>query len=81
MTDREILEKLIGMLPKEKEGAISPFVKEIQKRADGRSMTDTLVVTVQETEQADTLGEFTFSFYDDGLELIALRYKQIPAKG
>lgn len=81
MTDREILEKLFELLPKEKEGAISPFVKEIKKRKDERSMTDTLIVTVQEAEQSDTLGEYYFRFYDDGLELIALRYKQIPAKG
>lgn len=81
MTDREILEKLFEMLPKEKEGVISPFVKEIKKRKDERSMTDTLIVTVQEAEQSDTLGEYYFRFYDDGLELIALRYKQIPAKG
>ena len=81
MTDREIMEKLLEMLPKEKEGAISPFVKEIKKRKDERSMTDTLIVTVQEAEQSDTLGEYYFRFYDDGLELIALRYKQIPAKG
>ena len=80
MTDREILEKLLEMLPKEKEGAIAPYVKEIKKRADS-SQTDTLIVTVQETEQSDTLGEYYFRFYDDGLELIALRYKQIPAKG
>lgn len=80
MTDREILEKLFELLPKEKEGAISPFVKEIKKRKDS-SFTDTLIVKVQETEQSDTLGEYYFRFYDDGLELIALRYKQIPAKG
>ena len=81
MTDREILEKLFELLPKEKEGAIAPYVKEIKKRKDERSMTDTLIVTVQEAEQSDTLGEYYFRFYDDGLELIALRYKQIPAKG
>lgn len=81
MTDREILEKLLEMLPREKEGAIAPYVKEIKTQADGRSMSDTMVVTVQETEQADMLGEYYFRFYDDGLELIALRYRQIPAKG
>ena len=81
MTDKAILEKLIEMLPKEKEGVISPFVKEIRKRGNAESMSDTLIVTVQETEQSDTLGEFTFRFYDDGLELTAMRYKQIPAQG
>ena len=81
MTDREILEKLLEMLPKEREGAIAPFVKEIRKRGNAESMSDALVVTVQETEQSDVLGEYCFRFYDDGLELTAMRYKQIPAQG
>ena len=80
MTDRAILEKLLEMLPKEKEGANAPYVKEIKHRP-GLSKADVLILTVQETEQSDTLGEFTFRFYDDGLELTAMRYKQIPAKG
>ena len=81
MTDREILEKLFELLPKEKEGAIAPYVKEIKKDIGSWGLGDGLFVTIQETEQADTLGEYCFRFFDDGLELVSLYYRQIPAKG